>query len=356
MPFTGYWDRTVDHLQQQVAFDYAALTDLRAITSFSAEWDELLTRSRCNRAFSCSKWYLATPQLLPDLEPLVLVVRRNGMLAGILPLWLDIHKKRAVFPDDYSDHLDIIAADEDTDVIAGLLNFAIQQQQRYDTLSLKHIKLNSNCVSAAQMLGLFQEEAFAPENSLPYAVLDLAGGFESYLKTLSRKFRLNLNRLRSKARREQITVTELKPQSLDPQSLPGIFLALHERRFGKATSLRSVCKTPERWIYNLFPALFAEGRMRVFAVIVKTQIVGIDLEMVTKSGMYGWNGGFLPEMRPYDPGKLLIYKAIEQCCIEGLTEYDLGWLGQEYKRQWRPAIQQIGELQFRTGFQHRAKP
>src|SRR5262249_4057281 len=154
-----------------------------------------------------------------------------------------------------------------------------------------------------------------PENSLPYAVLDLTGGFENYLKALSRKFRLHLNRLRSKARREQITVTELKPQSLDPDSLPGVFWALHESRF-KTTSLRSVCKTPEEWIYNLFPALFAEGRMRVFAVIVKTQIVGIDLGMVTRSGMYAWNGGFRPEIRSYDPGKLLICKAIEQCCME----------------------------------------
>lgn len=354
MPVTD-WDRTVNNLPQQVALAYVALTDLCAIASLSAEWDELVTRSRCNRAFSCSKWYLATPQLLPDLEPLVLVARRNGMIAGILPLWLDIHKKQAVFPDDYSDHLDIIAADEDTDVITGLLSFAIQQQEAYDTLSLKHIKPDSNCARAAQMLGLFREEAFTPENSLPYAVLDLGGGFENYLKTLSRKFRLHLNRLRSKARRAQITVTELKPQSLDPPSLPGVFWALHKSRF-KATSLRSVCKTPEKWIHDLFPSLFAEGRMRVFAVIVNTHIVGIDLEMVTRSGMYGWNGGFLPEMRSYDPGKLLIYKAIEQCCIEGSTEYDLGWLGQEYKRQWRPQIRQIGELQFQTGALHRTKP
>ena len=351
MPVTD-WDRRVNDLPQQVALGYAALTDLCAIASLSAEWDDLLTRSRCNRAFSCSKWYLATPQLLPDLKPLVLVARRNGTIAGILPLWRDIHKRQAVFPDDYSDHLDIIAADEDTDVITGLLNFAIQQHQAYDTLSLKHIKLDSNCARAAQMLGLFQEEAFAPENSLPYAVLDLAGGFENYSKTLSRKFRLHLNRIRSKASREQITVTELTPQSLDPQSLPRMFWALHETRF-KATSLRSICKSPEKWIYNLFPALFAEGRMRVFAVIVKAQIVGIDLEMVTRSGMYGWVGGFLPEMRPYDPGKLLIYKAIEQCCIEGLTEYDLGWLGQDYKRRWRPDIRQIGELQFHTGILNR---
>src|SRR5262249_48697117 len=163
--------------------------------------------------FSCSKWYLATPQLLPHLEPLVLVARRSGMMAGILPLWLDIHKKQAGFPDDYSDHLDIIAADEDTDTLVGLLNFAIRQRQRYDKLSLKHIKPDSNCARAARMLGLFREEAFVPGNSLPYAVIDLAGGYDRYISTLSRQFRRQLKRLCGKAQKENITVLELKPES-----------------------------------------------------------------------------------------------------------------------------------------------
>src|SRR6185503_3661789 len=76
MPITEYRYRTDSDLSQQVALDYSVLTDLCAIAALSAEWDELLARSRCNRAFSCSKWYLATPYLLPHLEPLVLVARR----------------------------------------------------------------------------------------------------------------------------------------------------------------------------------------------------------------------------------------------------------------------------------------
>jgi len=356
MPITEYRYRTDSDLSQQVALDYSVLTDLGAIAALSAEWDELLARSRCNRAFSCSKWYLATPYLLPHLEPLVLVARRCGRIAAILPLWLDIHKKQAGFPDDYSDHLDIIAADEDTDVSVGLLNFAIRQKQHCDKLSLKHIKPDSNCARAARRLGLFREEAFAPGKSLPYAVIDLTGGYDNYLGTLSRPFRRQLKRLCGKAQKENIRVLELKPESFSPQSLPAIFLRLHESRFGAGTSLTLVCKSPEKWIYNLFPELFMEQRMRVFVIEIEDLIAGIDLEMVTRSGMYSWNGGFLPEIQQYHPGKLLIHKAIEQCCLEGSTEYDLGWFGQEYKSQWRPGIRQIGELQLHTGFQQKDEP
>jgi Acetyltransferase (GNAT) domain len=341
-------DRTQQRPPKQDPFDYAVLTNLEEIAALSVEWDGLLAISRCNRAFSCSKWYLATPQLLPHLEPFVFIARRNGALVGILPLWLDTHKKEAGFPDDYSDHLDIIASDQDLDVMAGLLSLAIQNKWGYDKLALKHIKPDSNCVKAAQILGLFREEAFAPGKSLDYAVLDLSRGYDSYAKTLSRKFRLHLNGIRSKAEREQIVVCELKPESFEPKRFPGIFWALHESRFGKNTSLRSVCKSPEQWIHNLYPALFAEARLRVFAILIKDQIVGIDLATVANSGMYGWNGGFLPEIERYHPGKLLILQAIHQCCQEGLAEYDMGWFGQEYKAQWRPTIRQIGELQFNT--------
>lgn len=313
------------------------------------EWDTLLEQSRCNRAFSCSKWYLATPDILPKLQPFVVVARRQGALAGILPLWFDAVRKEAGFPDDYSDHPDIIAADEDVEAITGLLSVVLQETSDYSRISLKHIKPDSNCVRAAQELGWDRKmQEPAPHASLAYAVLDLRCGYDAYVKSLSRKFRLNLNRMRSKAQREGVTVRELGLDDLSPESLPALFLSLHESRFGKNTSLKSVCTSPEPWIHRLFPFLFIEGRIRVFAVLYKDRIAGIDLAMVTKSGMYAWNGGFLPEIACYDPGKLLIHKAIEQCCAEGLAEYDVGWFGQTYKAHWKPAIRYISDLVFNT--------
>jgi hypothetical protein len=334
----------------KMAIDYEILTHICGIASISSEWDALLDRSPCNRAFSCSKWYLSLPYVLPELQPVVVVAKRDGILAGILPLWQDVHRKEAGFPDDFSDHLDIIAADDDIETITGLLSTALQGATGYSKLLLKHIKPDSNCVRGAQALGLCTDvdEVFSPQRSLAYAVLDLTCGYDEYCRTLSRKFRLNLNRARSKAQRDGITVRELTPESLPPESLPKLFLSLHESRFGKNTSLRSACESPELWIHHLFPALFVERRMRVFAVLRKDCIVGIDLAMVGKSGLYAWNGGFSPEIACYEPGKLLIDKAIHHSCLEGLAEYDIGWFGQEYKAHWRPTIRYISELRFDT--------
>jgi hypothetical protein len=326
------------------SIDYKILTEIRQVAAISAEWDDLLAKSRCNRAFSCSKWYLATPELSPQLQPLVFIAQRNGALSGILPLWLDLDRKLMRFGDNYSDHPDIIAAHDDLEVITGLLARALQDTGSYDQVVLGQVKRDSNYVRGARALGLGDvvDSYFAPENRLTYAVVDIACGYDEYMRRLSRKFRLHLHRICNKAEREGLIVCELKTGQLSPELLPDVFLPLHLNRFGEKTDFKSA----ESWMRKLFPAVFAEGRMRVFVVLQKGRVVAIDLETVTSSGMYSFNGGFLQEVSKYQPGKLLIHKVIQQACLEELNEFDLGWLGQEYKLHWKPTMREVGEIRF----------
>jgi CelD/BcsL family acetyltransferase involved in cellulose biosynthesis len=322
------------------------LTDWRDIVSLREAWNVLLARSRCNRAFNSAQWYFAVPLILPDLSPLLCIARRAGTMQGILPLWCDQCRQEVRFADYFCDHIDIIAADGDWDVMTGLLAFALQEASRHGTLSLRRLKRDSNCVRAACALGFSGqvEQGFAADAAAEHAVIELGMGYEAFLKTLSRKFRLNLNRMRHKAVANGVVVRELQPGDLTAESLPATFLSLHSARFGEASKL--VAPRGVAWIQRLFPSLFAERRLRAFAVLLADQITGIDLAMVSGSGLYAWNGGFLPEVERYDPGKLLIDKTIQQCCAESFGEYDLAGFGQQYKAHWRPAIRRIGDLQF----------
>jgi hypothetical protein len=335
-----------DRRHSHTSVDYKILTDIRQVHSIASEWDELLSRSRCNRAYSCSKWYLATVELLPKLQPLVFIAQRNRVLAGVLPLWLEANRRLARFGDNYIEHLDIIAADEDCEVITGLLDLALRDTGGYDWLVLGPVKHDSNLMQGARALRLGQtvDEFFLPGKSLTYAVLDLTRGYDEYMKTLSPEFRHNLHRACKKAQRDGLIVRELTPAELRPDLLPETFLSLHLSRFGD----RSDVKSSVSWIQKLFPSLFAERRMRVFAILENERIAGIDLETVTRAGMYGFLGGFLPEIRKYAPGKLLIHSVILQAYLEGMDEYDFGWWGQDYKADWRPTTREVGELRLAT--------
>src|SRR2546423_6011682 len=185
-------DSMQDCRSQHASVDYKILTDIHQVESISPEWDDLLARSRCNRAYSCSKWYLATVELLPKLQPLAFIARREGILSGVLPLWLEANRRLARFGDNFSDHFDIIAADEDSEVIQCLLDLALQGTESYDRLVLGQVKHDSNLVKGAKALGLGEaiDEFFVPGKSLTYAVLDLTQGYDEYMKTLSPEFRI----------------------------------------------------------------------------------------------------------------------------------------------------------------------
>lgn len=322
------------------------LTDWRGILSLCSEWNNLLAHSRCNRAFNSSQWYSAVPLILPELSAFLCIARCAGTLRGVFPLWLDGRQQEVGFAGDFCDHLDIIAAGDDLGVTADLLAFAIKAAADHGKLLLKRIKPDSNCVRAALALGFScqVEEGFACETAREYAVIDLGMGYETYLKSLGRKFRLNLNRMRRKAAADGVMVRELQPDDLAPEHLPATFLSLLSARFSGVSKL--LAPHAVAWIHRLFPSLFAERRLRVFAVLLGNRITGIDVAMVSDSGLYAWTGGFLPEVEQYDAGKLLIDKTIEQCCAECLAEYDLGWFRQQYKAHWKPTIRRIGNLQF----------
>jgi hypothetical protein len=327
--------------------DYKLLTEIHQIEAISSEWDVLLARSRCNRAYSSSKWYLATVELMPKLQPLVFIAYRDRVLSGILPFWLEANRRLARFGDNYLEHLDIIAHDNDSEVISGLLHLALEGTGSYDYLVPGTVLPDSNFVKGAIALGLGHtvDEFFVPGKSLTYAVLDLTRKYDDYMKTLSPGFQHNLHRAYKRATRDGLTIRELTPAELRPELLPDTFLSLHLSRFGDRSDVRS----SEPWIRRLFPSLFAEGRIRVFAILKEGRIAAIDLETVTRSGMYGFLGGFLPEIRRYGPGKLLIHKVIQQAYLEGMREYDFGWWGQDYKADWNPAMREVGEIRLATG-------
>jgi CelD/BcsL family acetyltransferase involved in cellulose biosynthesis len=281
------------------------------------------------------------------MRPLVLIARRDRALAGVMPLVIDDSGRKAGFPRNWCDYQDIISYDGDTEVSAGLLDLAISGTGDYDRLSLKRIRRDSNCFQAALSLkpGLDDEDLFLPERMVEYTYVDLARGFDVYRKKiLSKKFRHNLRTIRNNAQRRGIAVRELGPDDLDPEKIAEVFLSLHLSRFGAHTALRASVS----FLHKLFPPLFAEMRMRVFALLNGARIIGMHVAMVGKDSLFGWNGGFLPEAAGLSPGSLVLEEAIRQACLSGFKEYDFGWGDQEYKAQWTTNAREVGELEFAT--------
>ena len=328
----------------QAALTYEVLDDLGEIEALSAEWDVLLEQSPCNRAFSSSAWYVTACRVTPSLSPHLITARRGAALAGIFPLAVDGGAKEAVFPSKMSNYNDIVARHDDSAAAVGLLRHALAGPKPYEKIDLWWIRKSSNAARAARLLAAAGAagEPFRVERD--YAYLSLPPSYDEFLKGRSRVFRKSLLRTQRKARADGLRVRELTPDDFPPSQLPETFLRLHLGRFGE----RSCFQSPGNLAFArlALPLLFARRQMRVFALLRGEEIVGVDLSMAGATSLCTWNGGFLPEVEGWSPGKLLIDEGIRRACELRLREYDLLRGAYDWKMDWADRVREVGRLEF----------
>jgi len=324
---------------------FELVTELSRLEALSVEWGALLERSICNRAFGSPRWLLAWCRLEPAWTPHVLVARRGGALAGVLPLVRSGEGGAASFPGELSDYNDAVAARGDLAVSAGLMRAALASGPGLD---LRPVRTDSNLALALQALEPSQDRAspLAAEGRLTCSYADLSGSYDAYLATRTSKFRNNLRRARRRAAERGLEVVELEPRSFAPSELPRAFLELHGRRFPE-----SCFASPRERAFaeQALPGLFADRALRAFAVFGGRRMIAISLCAVGDRSLGIWNGGLLPEALDRAPGKLLIDAEIRQACAEGLEELDFLRGDEDYKAEWSTGERTIGRLDLGAG-------
>lgn len=337
-------DTTARAASRDVAPVYEVLDDLREIEALSDEWDALLERSPCNRGFSSSAWYVTACRVTPSLLPYLFTARRGAALVGLLPLAVDSAANEAVFPSKMSNYNDVVALGDDSEAAAGLLRQAFTGPRPYERVNLWWIRKGSNAARAARLLADAGEvgEAFRVERD--YAYLKLPPSYEKFLKGRSRAFRKSLLRAQRKAQDDRLSVRELTPDELPPVELPETFLRLHLARFGE----QSCFERPDNLAFArlALPLLFARRQMRVFALLRGDEVVGIDLSLAGATSLCTWNGGFLPEVEEWSPGRLVIDAGVRRACELGFEEYDLLRGAYDWKMTWADSVREVGRLEF----------
>lgn len=311
--------------------------------AISGQWDSLLDRSPCNRAFSCSKWFLASCRVATFDSPLVLVARRGPTLAGLLPLVLTDNGKTAEFPCFKSDYNDMIADQDDEPVLLGLLDYALSGVNGYERLSLALLRRDSNCLRALRRLepNGDVEPFFNGQDVCPY--VRLPSSYEEYVASRGRRFRKGLRYALRQASKNNLVVRELEPETFSPDRIPDAFLSMNRSRFGDQSSFEPA--DGEAFARLLLPDLFTERRMRVFALFREEKMMGMDLCVVGVKSLGAWNGGFLPEAEPWSPGKLLMDAEIRQAYAMRMEEYDLLRGDEAYKASWANSRRDLASLE-----------
>ena len=202
----------------------------------------------------------------------------------------------------------------------------------------------ADCVRAAGICARAgaTEPVFQVKGRCPY--IRLAASYEEYLQTRSRNFRKSLSRAERAAASNQLVIRELEPEHFPPRQIPAAFLSLNLDRWGADSYYR--LPSVEAFVLHLLPDLFAEGRLRAFALMRGERLLALDLCMVGADSLCSWNGGFLAEAARWSPGKLLIAAGIKHAHRMNLAEYDLLRGDEAYKKSWANNTRDILWLEF----------
>lgn len=316
-----------------------ALQNLAELTAISHEWDDLLDRSHCNRAFSSSAWYLAACNLKTEVSPCVIVARRSAGIAAVLPLAWTASSSNLNGVSMLADYNDIVCEPDDLTASSAVL----QASLTLGPLNIWRVRADSILMRAAQALG-WREPSMRFHREGRYSYISLPDGYGPYLSGRSRNFRRSLGQAKRRVFNQGLWVRELRPDELQPALLPDLFLSLHLDRLGEA-SVFLPGSPNEQFVRMAFPQLFAQQRLRAFGIMRGGACLGLDIAMVGYDSLCVWNGGYRSEISRCSPGRLFLDAEIQQACSEGLTELDLSRGIQDWKERWANAIRDVGRLE-----------
>ncbi len=322
---------------------FQVLTDLSEIARLTAEWTALLNRSSCNRAFSSALWFIASCLVNPLFRPYVIIARKGAELAGILPLVLTDEGRMATFPSYLTDYSDAIVARDDIVVVASLLDHARATPNVYRRLVLRHIRRDSNCVCAIQLLENVGEVETSFREMVGCHYVRLPATYDDFLKTKDSRFRKRLKRLQTLAGESNFVVCELAPDNFPANKLPDIFLSLHLARQTARSCFESAAA--QAFAREVLPDLFKKRIVRACALMAGDGVVAIDLYTMGEQSLGAWNGGFLAAAYHCSPGKLLIDAGIKLACALGLKEYDFMRGTEDYKNSWASDTRSVGSIE-----------
>lgn len=330
----------VEALRIDLVEDSAGLEILRP------EWQELLKASSVDCLFMSWEWLASWWKHVAAGRRLhVLTVRRGGRLVGIAPWALRPAQPGRLIPfralefmgmgDIGSDYLDLIARPEDEAEVVKVLGDYLEKHRMF--VEFQRVKHSSQrvatLISRLDQAG-WQTQQLITENC---AYLDLKGhSWKSYLSTVSRSHRANVNR-RQRRLKESFQSVEFL-MATDEAARAACFkdfAHLHAMRWSGDERSTALTGPTVMAFHEEFSRLALErGWLRLYVLKLDGKAVASTYSFRYGDVFYYYQAGYDPAYCSYSVGLSTLAMAIERSIEEGITEIDFLHGEEEYKALW----------------------
>ncbi len=303
--------------------DIELVRDEAALSALLPEWSELWERATAATPFQSPAWLVPWLHCFAGHDWVIAVMRRDGRLVGILPLFLvdDAHGRRLLpMGAGISDYLDGVFDSAVGSGEAALLIAALQDWQAVDLPQLP---------PASPLLDAPAPYAWSDDRqpTEPCPVLPLP-------TVLPPRMRQNLRYYRRRVERRGI-VHALATTAAEALPLLESLFDLHGERWRSRGSPGVLAdETVRRFHREAVSALASLGLLRMHVLHRDGTPVAVGYMLAAKGRAYDYITGFDPEVAALGAGTVLIGCAIEASAAEGAREFDFLRGREAYKYRW----------------------
>jgi CelD/BcsL family acetyltransferase involved in cellulose biosynthesis len=322
----------------EIVSDYGRFLELEV------EWNDAVDRGGVTHPFLCHEWFRTWWDCFGGGRRSlhVVVVRAGGQVTAIAPLMCEQTqtyglpiRKIDLLHNDHTPRADFIIAGDAGAAYRGIWRALLDTRRDWDLLQLSRLPSDSGTRTVIE--GLAAEERCSTGvwkgDVSPY--LTLTGTWDTYLASLSAKFRSNV--------RNRLTrLTKIgEPRFEVLEDAEAIAAARHdalrlEASGWKADAGTSICSDPaiERFYTQLTGRATARGWLRLLFLTVGGRRIATSYGSCHRGRLFLFKTGYDPEYATCSPFKVLTYFAIQAAYEEGLTEVDFLGDAEPWKLEW----------------------
>ena len=304
--------------------------DAEALDPVRAAWDELAVAA--GRPFSAPAWALSWwEQMRPDKSRLqVVVVERDGALAGVVPLYAIGRVSRVLGAElAPAEPLAREGGEEEVAAAASEALRGVEPHARQIEI-VEHgsgpawgALLSRSSAGGRDAWRWVESAAAAPQ-------VDFGDGFDAWMKGKSKSFRRDIRSSRRKLDESGATFRLAGEESLEVDVRE--FLRLHRMRL----SDRGGTNIPEgeeieRMLVAVGRELLPSGRFRLLCLDLGAETIAADLLLAAGPEMSAWNSGFDEAHRELSPIMQCLVHALADSAERGERSMNLGPGSQSYK-------------------------
>ena len=302
-------------------------------------WRRLWARTNGAHAFLRPEWYTAGfKHRVSEGQPLVCAVRRDGNLAGIVPLRV----QRKPLPggpftvlthalDRIADYTDNLFAGPGAADFVRVLE-TLEGRIGWDAVHYRDVPVTSELVRDLQTIAARWPVVVAPGNVCPY--VPVLSTWDDYLKVAFRDSKRRNDFRRKLKKFSRLAGVRLESEDALAEGRIGYDdLAAVEQSGWRGQSGRGLFGTQARarFYAQVFSALRDEDMLFLKAVVRDDRLAAYALGFRTPTKHYFYNTAFVPELAPFNAGFQTYIEAVKACFAEGSREFDMLRGAVEYK-------------------------